>query len=215
VVRWYVEGDTEYHAILAVLPEPDRFHIELINLKGNLKGGRDNIALKLSEWLDQDRKLRRFSFFSLDADVPDNLKFLSRQVQHNRIVGYIALHRPDFEFANFDREELVEIAARLDERLGFAGAPVRAANWNDVVSARQFEDRYRAVSQRHQSLKGAEWGKALSEYACEKPSRKTSERLFWRQIEMVMMSRTYDYAFQEREFLFDPETLELSRRNHS
>lgn len=36
VVRWYVEGETEYFTIKTILSDPTRFGIELVNLRGKL-----------------------------------------------------------------------------------------------------------------------------------------------------------------------------------
>jgi hypothetical protein len=46
---------------------------------------------------------------------PRTLKAIRRQVDRANVVGFIAAHRPDFEFANFEVTELAEIAARIDE----------------------------------------------------------------------------------------------------
>src|SRR5439155_16702282 len=62
VLRWYVEGETEYHAVLGVLSAPSQMGIELVNLRGNLAAERDNAALKLRDWLLEDQKLKRLRF---------------------------------------------------------------------------------------------------------------------------------------------------------
>ena len=76
VVRWYVEGETEYYAILSILPEPSKVGLELVNLRGNIASGRDNAALKLQDWLIEDKALRRFSMISFDFDVAANVESL-------------------------------------------------------------------------------------------------------------------------------------------
>jgi hypothetical protein len=38
-VRWYVERETEYHAIAKILLQPAMCGVELINLRGNIKAG--------------------------------------------------------------------------------------------------------------------------------------------------------------------------------
>jgi hypothetical protein len=206
VVRWYVEGDTEYHAILSILPEPARSNIELVNLRGNLTSGKGNIAMKLEDALEQDRNLRRFSFVSFDTDVPENMKFIRRQVEQNHIIGSIAAHEPDFEFANFEMRELVEVAAQLDEQCGFSGTCLREADWTGIKSGKQFEERYKEVSCRGRSLKGEEWGRALAKYASENPERDTSERPFWRELKSALWARRVRYDQHFQCYSFDVET---------
>jgi len=212
VVRWYVEGDTEYNAILALLPEPGRFNIELVNLRGNLASGKANIALKLKDGLLQDRKLRRFSFISFDTDVPENVKLIRRQVEQDHVVGYIAAHQPDFEFANFDLNELVEVAAQLDEHSGFSGDPLRRADWTGILACSDFEKRYKEVSGRGRSLKGEEWGKALAQFASENPKRAGEERHVWKELNAALRARRVKYDQHQKEYSFDVVTFELVPR---
>lgn len=120
-VRWYVEGETEYYAIIEIVPEPAKVGIELVNLHGNIKSGKDNAALKLEEWLKEDKRQRRFSIISIDVDVSENVKVLKRQVELDNIVGMIATHQPDFELANFTVRELAEVAASIGRPLGQKG----------------------------------------------------------------------------------------------
>lgn len=44
------------------------------------------------------------------------------------------MHKPDFEFANFLLTELLEVAATMDESLGFEGAPIRDAKCSAINS---------------------------------------------------------------------------------
>lgn len=106
-VRWYVEGDTEYFAFLELLSEPGYYAIELINLEGEIAKRKGNFAVKLEGMLREDRRLRRFSMISLDGDVDENRRFLRRQILEDNLVGGLAIHKPDFEFANFSLPELV------------------------------------------------------------------------------------------------------------
>jgi len=213
-IRWYVEGDTEYHAILSVITDPAKSGVEIVNLRGNLATNRDNIALKLRDGLIEDCSLRRFSIISFDTDVAENVKAIRLQVEQGNVVGYIAAHDPDFEFANFTLNELVEIAARIDEGNDFSGASVREANWDGVSCGSDFERRYCDVSVRKpRSLKGKNWGAALAEYAGNHPKREDnkSERPFWREIRAALQSRTSHYDMQKKEYGFDPNTFEAVR----
>jgi hypothetical protein len=93
-----------------------------MNLKGNIATGKDNIAMMLADALAQDIAQRRFSMisFDVDVDVDANVKQIRRQLSEDRVVGFIAANTPDFEFANFTLEELVEVACRIDEHYGFS-----------------------------------------------------------------------------------------------
>lgn len=116
-IRWYVEGPTEYFAISEVLADPALYGVEIVNLAGRIEKDKDNIALNMKEWLQEDNRLRRFSLISFDADVPQNVKTISTLSE--LVIGSVFAHRPDFEFANFTIEELVHIAADLDKNRRF------------------------------------------------------------------------------------------------
>lgn len=209
VVRWYVEGETEYHAVHAVIPHPETHGIELINLRGSIEAERSNAALKLHDGLLQDLALRRISMISFDMDVPAARRAVRRQVEEGNVVGFIAAHDPDFEFANFTVAELVEIAARIDEKHGVSGDAVRNADWTGVACGRAFEDRYKAVSARKpRGLKGKEWGRALAAYASEHSSRgdDDGERVFWRSIRTALQGRFAHYDHTREHRGFDPDS---------
>jgi hypothetical protein len=210
-VRWYVEGDTEYYAILHILPEPPKIGIELINLRGVFRADRDNIALKLGDWLREDKAFRRFSMISFDRDIEANVKTIRRQVKRKNVVGYIAAHKPDFEFANFTLPELVEVAARIDEADGSSGDAVRNGNWAGIATGRAFEERYKELSvRRPRALKGKAWGEALAVYVDEHPNRPDdgSERPFVREIRAALQGRIANYDLQKEHRRFDPNTFE-------
>lgn len=209
IVRWYVEGTTEFHAIHFILRQPALLGIELVNLKGQIAAERDNAVLKLQDGLTQDLALKRFSMISFDTDVSANVKAIQRQVEENRVVGSLHPHTPDFEFANFGLRELVEIAAGVDEANEVPGDAVRQAEWSGIAGGRDFATRYCEASQREpRSLKGEEWGEALAAYAHEHPVRSDNgeERPFWRAIGNAMRCRFASYDLQKERHRFDPVT---------
>lgn len=217
-VRWYVEGHTEYEAVLAVLPKPEKSGVELVNLGGELATRKSNAALKLRAMLLEDLKMRRFSIISFDADVAANVKFVRRQAAQGNIVGLIRAHQPDFEFANFSLAELVEIAAGLDEQCGSSGDSVRIADWTGVHNAAAFQAIYVRVSRRGSpGLKGQQWGAALAEYALKHPERGDDGtlRAFWEEIRVALRSRGANYDYQRSHFTFDQETLALVHSEES
>ena len=210
-VRWFVEGPTEYYAVAEMLPEPSKFSIELVNLHGVIALDKDNIALKLGAWLGEDKALRRFSIISFDRDVGANEKIIRLQVERGNVVGFIAAHKPDFEFANFTIGELVEIAARLDEAHGISGGDLRNSDWTGISGGRQFEKKYEQVSARGSSgLKGEQWGRALARYAFEHPYREDNRavRSFVAEMRAALNAWSSNYDYQ-KEQKFDPDTFEL------
>lgn len=204
VLRWYVEGKTEYYAVRHVIPEPSLAGIELVDLHGDFS--------KLSERLDEDREFRRFSMISFDMDVAPNVKTVRKQVLDSNVVGLIAPHAPDFEFANFTIDELVAVAAMLDEHEGHSGDAVRNENWAGINAGGPFESRYCKVSDRKpRDLKGKLWGEALARYAMDHPKRADdgSERPFISMINSALMGRIADYDLQKNRYAFDPDTFNL------
>ena len=214
-VRWYVEGETEFSAISKLIPNPASEGIELINLKGNIATGKDNIAMKLAEALAQDKAQRRFSMISFDVDVEANVKLVRKQVSEDRVIGFISANSPDFEFANFTLEELVEIACQIEEHYGFAKRSLQEGDWKGIGSGKEFERRYCSLSQRRpRSLKGSEWGGFLAEYAIEHPlkSDNRKERPLLSQVRMGLAARTAHYDYQKESLCFDEESFQLIKR---
>jgi hypothetical protein len=214
-VRWYVEGETEFSAISKLIPKPASEGIELINLKGNIATGKDNIAMKLAEALAQDKAQRRFSMISFDVDVEANVKLIRKQVSEDRVIGFIGANSPDFEFANFTLEELVEIACRIEEHYGFARQSLLEGDWKGIASGKEFEKKYCSLSKRRpRSLKGSEWGGFLAEYAMENTLRTDNrqERPVVSQVHMGLAARTAHYDYQKESLCFDEESFQLMKR---
>jgi len=212
LVRWYVEGETEYFVIRHIIYDPAKSGIELVNLRGNIVTDKGNIALKLRDCLKEDLALRRFSMISFDADVPANVKTIRRQVEQKHVVGFIAANNPDFEFVNFTVEELAEVAACIDEAHAFSGDPVRNADWTGVHNGRTFEQKYKALSARKpQGLKGQEWGEALADFAVKHQKRPDDgrERPLWREIRAAIQAKVASYNYQKEHCGFDLETFAL------
>jgi hypothetical protein len=210
-VRWYVEGGTERFAVQEILSQPERYGVGLVNLRGAIKDGSRNIAMTLQDSLLEDRALRRFSVISFDLDEKENVKLIQRQVQEDNIVGMIAAHDPDFEFANFHVRELVDIAAQIDVESGFPGDNVREADWSGVTSGKAFEAKYRKVSARRPSgLKGEQWGRALARYARANPRRSDNgiTRPLLSQVQAALHAWNSNYDVETEMFRFDPNTFE-------
>ena len=220
-VRWYLEGHTEYYAAAFVLnaqlaaQEPAKLGIELINLCGQIASGKKNAPLKLEQSLKEDLTMKRFSILSFDLDVIENQKFVRRQIENNTIVGLINANKPDFEFANFSIEELIEVAALMDDRAGFDGGRLRGdAKWNGVTSGRMFEQQYRGLSGMDRDLKGKAWGEALAEYAVAHPRIEGTDRdrPLIDALAAAVRAWSSSYDTQRDRCTFDPITFELIDR---
>jgi hypothetical protein len=147
---------------------------------------------------------------SFDTDVSTNVKAVRRQIDQKHVVGFIAAHKPDFEFANFTIQELAEIAARIDDKNSVSGDQVRNSDWTGICTGKAFEARYKKVSSRKpRSLKGQQWGEALATYILEHPKRSDdgNERPFWREIRAALQARVASYDLQQK-FGFHRDTFE-------
>jgi hypothetical protein len=214
-VRWYLEGETEYYAVMEILPEAPRFGIELVNLAGGINTGRGNTALKLEAMLKKDKSLRRFSMISIDGDVQENIKTIQIQVRQGNVIGSVAIHRPDFEFANFTVQELAAVAAQLDKEEDYETDSLLAADWAGVTDGAAFEKRYGTVSKRRPGrLKGEEWGRALAKYMDEHPRRADtgSIRPLLSEIRSAVHGWVSNYDLHKEQFAIDPITFEQSPR---
>ncbi|MBX6332069.1 MAG: hypothetical protein IRY91_09500 [Gemmatimonadaceae bacterium] len=215
IARWYLEGETEYYAAREILPGAAIGGIELINLKGAIAQDKPNAALRFADLLGEDRRHHRFSIISFDLDVPANVRTIRRQIQNGNVVGYVDAHDPDFEFANFSLQELVEVAALLDESLGCSADGLRQADWSGVTNGRSFEERYRALSARKpRSLKGQEWGGALAAFAMDFPDREDTgaRRPFLEAVDVALRARAVRYDDHRDSYRLDPNTFALIRR---
>lgn len=195
-----------------MIPSPERLNIEVVDLKGNLKSDKQNIAMKLKDCLTADIAQRRFSFISFDTDVSQNVKTIRQQIAQGRVCGYVTAHEPDFEFANFDIQELVEIASELDRTRGYDPATLIEADWSEVSNGKEFEQMYKVRSQRGTSLKGAEWGEALAEYVDRYPVRNGEERPFFKQLRAAVQAVRVKYELQRNEFIVSPDTFKNEKK---
>lgn len=148
----------------------------MINLYGNVASEKDNAALKLREWLDQDRRYRRFSIISFDCDAKAAKKAVTRLFRADLLVGHVSASDPDFELANFTVAELKDVAIRIDQDSRYSTERLLNAATEGIRSGKLFQQWYATNSLRRAgSLKGELWGKALGAYALEHPMRPDTE----------------------------------------
>lgn len=210
-VRWYVEGETELAAVKRIIPKPELKNIELINLKGNFRTGKSNIAMKLVDFLTEDIIQRRLSIISFDQDVADNVKTIKGFIQRGEFIGLIFANAPDFEFQNFSLKELIDIAIIVDEDDGFDSRHFLESDWSGVDSGKTFENRYKDLSSRKESLKGEKWGAALGTYALDNQQREDNgeERSFIKSIREASRARLSNYDLFKECYTCDPDSFEI------
>jgi hypothetical protein len=219
VVRWYVEGETEYYAIAEVLPSAPIEGIELINLRGSIASEKQNAPLKLKDLLEEDLKLRRFSIISFDRDVPANVRTIRKMIEAEKIVGLVAAHQPDFEFQNFSLTELVEVIARIEIQAGGDPEVIHGVDWTGIQSGKALDDRYMSiVSRKYPNLKGERWGRALAAYAQEFPNlpdHPDTFRPFWNEIGAALRSKMASYDMQKETYRFNLQTFEAMKKTET
>ena len=152
---------------------------------------------------------------SFDLDVGANVRAIRRQVELDNVVGYIAAHDPDFEFANFRVEELAQVAADILDDARVDGQILRNASWEGVTSGKSFEERVVHLSGgRLRGLKGELWGRALARYAGEHPEQADgSPRPFNRELSAALQGRAVNHDYQRASISFDPITFKARERN--
>lgn len=213
-LRWYLEGDTEYYAALHLLPLAASGGIELVNLKGAVGNERANAALRLADGLIQDQELLRFSFITFDMDVPANVRAIKRQVENGNVVGYVNKNSPDFEFGNFTLEELIEVAAYMDEKNGANTDKLKNGDWSNISNGRQFEEKYKKLTEiGERGLKGKQWGASLAEFARRNPyiDKKEKTRPFFETVKYALQSRRVSYTYQRKNYSINPESFQIEK----
>lgn len=165
-LRWYVEGDTELNALQSELGGDE--NIEIINLRGEVVAGKGK-GLSFKENLLNDMRRFVYSFVSLDGDVDNNLRVLLRAVERREMFGMFFISKPDFEFGNFNSDELagilwemaLEKGTPLEEKENFLKLTSAAKN------AKQLFDNAGKALPTLRLDKGKAWGQRLLNFAKE------------------------------------------------
>jgi gamma-glutamylcyclotransferase (GGCT)/AIG2-like uncharacterized protein YtfP len=166
-LRWYVEGDTELNALQSELGDDE--NIEIINLRGDVVAGKGK-GLSFRENLLNDMRRFIYSFVSLDGDVDHNLRVLLRAVQGREMFGMFFISKPDFEFGNFNSDELAAILWEMALENG--APPEEKDNFLKIVSAAEngkqlFRNVRKALPDLQRLDKGKAWGEKLLNFAKE------------------------------------------------
>lgn len=213
-IRIYVEGATEYAAFCYLLNPWQQ--IEVFDVSGQfIQGKRKGLAFR--ENLILDDRSGVFSVIILDGDRDDNIRVVKKAAEEDLFCGQFYISQPDFEFCNFSKDELIEIAWDLVDEvqkssqlyLSFCEAVKTANNADDLIKAVR-----KAVPPLSQFAKGSEWGEKLAEFAARKPESEGSEtaRPIIDAYQTAIMAIGIDYLYNRKNLRVDPNTGKLVHR---
>jgi len=165
-VRCYVEGDTEYGAFASSVG--DAGGTEFINLRGQVveKKGK---GLSFAASLKNDQKSHIFSVVVLDQDREDHIRALNKAKDNEIFFGESFISSPDFEFANFTVDEMIDVLLDLEERENIE-IPSRdqiAPLVEQAQSGKQFFESLKKKGLFQKVGKSEAWGEALMKYALQ------------------------------------------------
>lgn len=212
-IRVYVEGPTEYAAFSYLLKHWPK--IEVYDLSGQfIQGKRKGLAFRENLVLDDRSGI--FSVIILDGDREDNIKIVKKAAEQDLFCGQFYISQPDFEFSNFSKDELIEIAWGLvddvqrDELFeSLCGGVSTMTNAEEFIKAVR-----KLVPPLSQLAKGSEWGEKLAEFAARNPVIDGSEnnRHLIDICQSAIQSITMDYQYNRDNYKVDPETGKLIPR---
>lgn len=168
-VRCYVEGDTEYGALVSVAR--DYAGAQVVNLRGAVveRGGK---GLSFVESLQADISSNVFSIVVLDGDRQDNVRALKKAAAEERFFGVFFICEPDIELANFTIDELIDAST---EAASHSGSDASIPSRQDIViavgsakSGKEFEAGLKKICFEW-VCKNEIWGATLMRRALAKP----------------------------------------------
>ena len=166
---WFVEGDTEEAYIRRI---SERLHIDLhragievMNLNG-LGGLSSDRLMGLLERLQREQV---FPFVSVDSDATrEHLRYLRNYASKGLLPIGFKVWNPDFEASNFSYDELAKVANQMAADAGLA-ANITAAEIEQEMtkSCQPVGNTIKKLWSKCRFFgnKGAEWGKALADWA--------------------------------------------------
>src|SRR5260370_19493068 len=229
-VHLYGEGDTEYSALNSFF---GAMGIPVTNLHGLIKEGKSKTGKPIGatffrDNLHADIKAQTYSIVVIDMDVEDNVRVLRSTARNNQtsqndgIFGRIFYSDPDFEFANFDVEELEEV---LWKWVGGEGPRQedRELLHSHVKNAKNSTEFFNGVKHAARSLlqlygydKCEEWGEALIQFAWQHQFKQSQKRQIIEAVELALYwERTIHLERFEaaiKTYMVDPQTGGLVKR---
>lgn len=207
--RWYVEGETEYGYLKAALGNIRECQAEAVNRKGRFNGkGAEDLWVEMR----RDALAERFTMVTADRDEPNNFKAVQRMAAEGLIVGFVSINDPDFEWANFTLDELIEAAVNFDRTADEPAESEQAltgGDWEGVKSGKDFAARYVELHEhRRRGPKGERFGRILWEITKDSPKRPDGrERPISNAIYAAENAHKVDYRYERDNYKTDPVTL--------
>lgn len=164
--RCYVEGETEAGALTSILGVSTG--IEVINLKGRV-AAKGLVAFRDS--LKQDIESQVFSIILIDSDRDDYVRAIKKAAVEDEICGLFFISQPDFEFGNFELNELAEVIIEYAKSIEVYGLTVSDVHRNirGAKSGKELMNKIKLTMPEISDIgKGEEWGAALMDYATRK-----------------------------------------------
>jgi hypothetical protein len=164
-VRCYVEGDTEYGAFASAVG--DAGGTEFINLRGHVveKKGK---GLSFAASLKNDQKSHIFSVVVMDQDREDHIRALNKAKDKEVFFGESFISSPDFEFANFTIDEMIDVLIELEgDNIQIPARDEIFSILEQAQSGKQFFGFLKKNGLFQKVGKGEAWGKALMKYALQ------------------------------------------------
>jgi hypothetical protein len=207
-VRWYVEGHTEWGALGAVFGRFGGTGVELHNLRARVVSkGRTGFESNLQT----DLEGKVFSFVMVDGDRKDYVDAIRKAAEEDRICGRFFIQEPDFEFANFTKEELEQILWEYAEEHG--ALPEEMKQLHEAVrhtsSGREFvEKAKRVLTERFRDFRrNQDWGDRLMTFAWDNPERPDGEmRPVIEAVWAAQRGLQANFDYEQANFRVDPET---------
>lgn len=213
-VRCYVEGYSERGALVSAVG--NSAGTQFVNLAGQVveRHGQD---LRFVESLKSDRQLHVFSVVVLDKDRADNVRAIKKAARDGNFFGRFFVSDPDFEFANFTLDELLDTANEIVSRgtTTFDMPSARTATAH-TRSGRAFLSALQQLGFARVG-KSEAWGAALMERAIKVPllpaghARQGAVRPIVEVARLLVRARNSGYVRSIENLVVDPETGELRK----
>lgn len=225
-VHLYGEGITECGALNCFFKMMGIF-IPVTNLHGLIKEGK-SMSKFFSDCLRSDIKERMYSLVMIDGDLEDNVRIMERAAKNNQlsedkgIFGRFFLSKPDFEFANFEMEELEEVLWTWvgGEEPGPADRDLLHDYVKDAAGSANFFKGVQRASLSLPQLSGydkcEQWGEELMKFAWEHPLKRNRQRSLIEAVELAVrwekIINMEPYEISRKSYMVDPRTGELIKR---
>ncbi|MCK9502149.1 MAG: hypothetical protein M0Q52_09960 [Lascolabacillus sp.] len=217
-VRCYVEGETELGAMVSAVGEAGG--TEFINLRGQVVEKRGK-GLSFAASLKNDKKSHIFSVVVMDQDRDDFIRALKKAAAEESFFGRFFISSPDFEFANFTVDEMIDVLLELEARdnIQIPAKDEIAPLVAQTQSGKQFFESLKKNELLQRVGKSETWGEALMKYALQHPEfpqghKKAGEiRPAIEVARLLINARDAGYVRSIETYKVDPATGELLKRD--